>query len=188
MTTNTLTASEKVQERKDWIRSWVHANPVEDRKVLYAGLMERFPNVKLGTHRVMVSRLKPWKSLEHECPCCAKMSTGLEDTKKVFGMRTMNGKKYFQSWCRECRASKTEAAKTEAAKAEIERINPIVDQSHEGTPHDAKKANTTTCATPTTKKKPRDPLVQRLLDMVERKDAAIAELRSKYDALKFPNA
>ena len=40
-----------------------------------------------------------------ECPCCKKVAKGVDEIKKEFGWRTVNGKTVPQSYCDACRSA-----------------------------------------------------------------------------------
>jgi len=117
--------------RKDFVKCWLHASPgctKEYASRLYDHMVLRFPELTRGGHRGLVGRLRPWESLEHECPYCGRSSSGIVEIDNSFGRRLYRGKLYFQSWCRPCRS------KGEKKKADDptfgERINPLVENVH----------------------------------------------------------
>lgn len=122
--------------RKDFIRCWLHAHPrvsQENASALYDEMQRRFPNMTRGGHRGMVGRLKPWETVVHECPCCARQTTGIEAIKSDFGLRVMTyetktkgtqRKVYFQSQCPTCRNL---TAEEKRGNGNI-RINPDVEK------------------------------------------------------------
>jgi len=117
--------------RKDFVKCWLHAKPGCTKEYagrLYDHMVSRFPELTRGGHRGMVARMRPWESLEHECPYCGKSAEGIVEIDKAFGRRLYRGKLYFQSWCRPCRKS------GEKKKADDptfgERVNPLVENVH----------------------------------------------------------
>lgn len=124
---------DNVTLRKDFIRCWLHANPTVKREQasrLYDALQERFPNMTRGGHRGMALRLKPWETLVHECPRCAKRSQGMQQIEKDFGHRvvpwqTKSGRKskvYFQSHCRKCRHIKDGTGSGKRINPEVQKF------------------------------------------------------------------
>ena len=118
--------------RKDFIRCWVHANPVtsrEDANLLYDLLEREFKGMTRGGHRGMVGRIKPWETVEHECPNCGTEAVGFDAIVTKFGLRSVKvkagRKKYFQSYCPPCRAERRQ--NKHVGNGDI-RINPEVEK------------------------------------------------------------
>lgn len=102
--------SDNLNERKEFIQTFIKENPTCEAGELYDALQREWPSISRGGHRSLVYRElseeeRPWQK-EHACPHCGVKAQGLKALDFTFGFRCMgDGKRRVQSWCRSCRSA-----------------------------------------------------------------------------------